>query len=637
MVTNKVQVLLMVAAMALATTQISCQKNGDEPFMPDFPGGPTGPGQVGGMMGGNVVDDTSAPDFDAVIHSYNGEKATDASADVVGSDADFYHEANDFSTVVEVKYDGAAATVNSQSAKVLSHVSGAHVVIDMLTNSVKNVKIVLSGKTDDGSLKIYGEKKFMLALNGVDITSTKGPAINSQCKKRVFVHLEAGTENSLKDSGSYADDIYYPEGVAAADEDRKGCFFSEGNMIFSGTGVLKVAGLKKHGIVTDGYFWMRPGVTIAITEAAKNALHVKGDDTDQIGVTINGGLLYCNVASDAGKGIKTDMMVNINGGQLLLNTSGKSIYDEEEKDTSSASCIKADGDITIAGGELTLKSTGMGGKGISTDAALHISGGNTTITTTGGKYEYTKDLTASPKGVKADGDIDITGGKLNISVTGVSDGSEGLESKANLTISGGDVYVYAYDDAINAGNSITINAGTVFCHAVNNDGIDSNGTLTINGGTVIASGTNVPEASFDSDDSRNFVVTGGTLIGIGGTGTSPSTSSTQKSVLYGGLTAAKGVTLSVVNSNKEQIMSYKLHRTLTGLTLFMSSPKLQNGSYTVKGNESELGTFTVSGVVTTVGNVSGGGGGQGGGPTGPGGGGTPGGGGPGGGGPAPGQ
>jgi DNA-binding transcriptional regulator YdaS (Cro superfamily) len=35
--------------------------------------------------------------------------------------------------------------------------------------------------------------------------------------------------------------------------------------------------------------------------------------------------------------------------------------------------------------------------------------------------------------------LTISGGKLNISVTGVSDGSEGLESKAILTVTGGEV------------------------------------------------------------------------------------------------------------------------------------------------------------------------------------------------------
>ena len=59
-----------------------------------------------------------------------------------------------------------------------------------------------------------------------------------------------------------------------------------------------------------------------------------------------------------------------------------------------------------------------GRQGINADGEVRVSGGETTVTTTGGKYYYSQSLTSSPKGVKADGDITISGGKLNISVTG---------------------------------------------------------------------------------------------------------------------------------------------------------------------------------------------------------------------------
>lgn len=118
----------------------------------------------------------------------------------------------------------------------------------MLTNSVSGVEITVSGKSDNGSLKIYGEKKTLLNLNGIELTSLIGPAINNQCKKRLFVNLASGTENKLTDATKYSDDHYYLNGNTSDSEDRKGCLFSEGNLIFSGTGSLIVAGKKKHGI-----------------------------------------------------------------------------------------------------------------------------------------------------------------------------------------------------------------------------------------------------------------------------------------------------------------------------------------------------------------------------------------------------
>lgn len=203
--------------------------------------------QLQSLDGTDGTAEGSESVFDVSIEEYNGETADDASADIVGSDEDFYWEVNTFTSTVDITYNGTTATVVSNDDDILYDVSGAHVTVDMQTNSVKNVEIIVSGKSDDGSLKIYGEKKFKLTLDGVDLTSSSGPAINSQCKKRIFVHLAEGTTNRLTDAATYSDDSYYLNGATADDEDRKGCFFSEGNLVFSGTGVLVVQGNQKHG------------------------------------------------------------------------------------------------------------------------------------------------------------------------------------------------------------------------------------------------------------------------------------------------------------------------------------------------------------------------------------------------------
>lgn len=603
------------------------------------------PGDLPG--GGSGSDDGDAPGFDPTITDWGGQKADDAALDVVGTNEDIYWEANTFGkdnggVTVNVVYSESSATVNTSDNSVICYTDGAYVTVDMLTNSVKNVEIVVSGKSGDGQLKIYGEKKFKLTLSGVELTSGKGPAINDQCKKRAFVHLTEGTTNRLTDAATYSEEPRYLNGGSSASEDRKGCFFSEGNLIFSGTGVLAVEGNYKHGIVTDGYFYTRPGVTIAVTGAAKNAVHVKGDEDDGIGVYVAGGLLYANVSSTAGKGIKTDLDAEIAGGKLLLNTSGNATYDDDEKDTSSSACIKTDGSVIISGGTHTLKSTGTGGKGINADGEVRVSGGETTVTTTGGKFYYSQSLTSSPKGVKADGDITISGGKLNISVTGVSDGSEGLESKATLTVSGGEVYSYAYDDAINAASAINISGGKVYAYASNNDGIDSNGSLVISGGLVIGVGTSAPESGIDCDNSNSFRIDGGTVIGMGGTMQSnPSSSSAQRSVVYNGVAATKGAKICVLDSEGTPVLTFAFPRTMSGTAFFFSTPDIASGaSYTVSSGGtlgehkdswngwyaggtwsggSQVGTFTSSSVVTTVGNGNT-----------PGGGGIPGGGGPGG-------
>lgn len=517
-------------------------------------------------------------------------------------------------------------------SKVKYYIDGAYVVIDMLTNSVKDVEIIASGKSADGQLKIYGEKKFKLTLAGLDLTSTKGPAINDQCKKRVFVHLADGTTNTLTDCTKYSDEPYYINPELAADEDRKGCFFSEGNMIFSGGGVLEVSGKNKHGIATDGYMWIRPGVTLVITDAAKNAIHVKGDSKDAVGFHMAGGLIYTNTSSTAGKGIKTDLDAEITGGKLILNQSGDATYDESENDTSSSAGIKTDGSVIISGGNHVIKSTGVAGKGINADGSISISGGSITVTTTGDSYYKSASLTSSPKGVKADGDINITGGTLNISVTGSGgrDGSpEGLESKSVLTIESGDIYIYSTDDAINAISGITINGGNIYAHSTSNDAIDSNGYLHINGGLVIANGASGVEESFDYDYSNKFIVNGGTLIGTAGNSMqAPSSSSKQCVVLYGGLSLSKGDRIAILNSSGRPISSYTLPRGMGRMVLFFSSPDLTaKTAYTISKNGklsdtssswngwsgggswsggTQIGSFTVNNTITSVGVGTGG-------------------------------
>lgn len=617
---------IIIAMAAMASIECSCTKDDDYNSYSNDGGTSTG-GDSG------TADDSNSPTLDSNITAYDGETADDAENDVAGTDEDIYREANTFSDTVKVVYSDASATVTTTNSNVLTYVSGAYVTVDMQTNEVKNVCIVASGTSSDGQLKIYGAKKFQLTLNGLDLTCTKGPAINDQCKKRCFVYLPDGTTNRLTDASTYSTEPYYLSTSSESDEDRKGCFFSEGNLIFSGSGVLVVKGNYKHGIATDGYFYTRPGVTIAVTQAAKNCIQVNGDTDDGIGINVTGGLIYACATATAGKAMKTDLNVDISGGKLLLNTSGGSEYDSDEQDTSSPSCIKADGNVSISGGTLTLKSTGKGGKGIKADGTLQVSGGTTNVTTTGGKYTYSSELTASPKGVRADGDITISGGNLNIEVTGQSDGSEGLESKSKIAITGGYTYIYAYDDAMNAATDINISGGRVYCYAINNDGIDSNGSLTISGGLVIGVGTSAPESGIDCDNSNNFKINGGTVISMGGTlQSSPSSSSSQRSVVCNGVSASKDSYITILNSSSTPILTFKYPRTLSGASLLFSSPDITSGaSYTISSggsissytdswnnwysggtwsDGSALSTFTASSVVTTIGNSTGGGGGD---------------------------
>jgi len=79
-------------------------------------------------------------------------------------------------------------------------------------------------------------------------------------------------------------------------------------------------------------------------------------------------------------------------------------------------------------------------------------------------------------------------GSLFVRTDNENDGSEAIESKNDLTFNGGVVEAYAYDDGLNASNSITVNGGCLYIQSIENDAFDSNGDLYFNGGVTVAIG-----------------------------------------------------------------------------------------------------------------------------------------------------
>ncbi|MDE7388554.1 MAG: carbohydrate-binding domain-containing protein, partial [Muribaculaceae bacterium] len=139
---------------------------------------------------------------------------------------------------------------------------------------------------------------------------------------------------------------------------------------------------------------------------------------------------------------------------------------------------------------------------------------------------------SNPKVIKAEGNLTVNGGHLTLSATN-GEGGEGLESKKTLTINGGYIQVQTVDDCINAASHISITGGNLYCSASNNDAIDSNGTLAISGGNIVALATTAPECGLDCDANSRLTITGGNIVAIGGDNNTPSGSgTTQRAATY---------------------------------------------------------------------------------------------------------
>lgn len=324
-----------------------------------------------------------------------------------------YIENTTFDKTITITFSTTGdASVSGDDDAIIS-ISGNDVIA---TNNTSNViRYVLTGETSDGFFKLYSTKKQAIVLNGVSITNPDGAAINNQSKKRTFIVLNDGTTNSLTDGTNYSD--------ATDDEDMKACFFSEGQLVFSGRGSLDVDANCKAGIRSDDYVRTLPGTNIYVDASSGNG--IRGNDA----VIVTGGVINVNITGTADKGISTDGEVRIDGGRTSILTSGGYEYDSDDSDYTACAGIKADSVININGGELNIKSIGTGGKGLNCDAKININDGTVRIITTGKRQKDSKG-SVSPKGIKADGDITVNGGQTQIRLEGTGDGTEAPRARA---------------------------------------------------------------------------------------------------------------------------------------------------------------------------------------------------------------
>ena len=550
-------------------------------------------GNGGGMMPGGTASSgtaltTTLGTFDVTIDT----SALTETETIPGSTDTYYEdyvETYTPTTTIKIAYNGNSATVSGEAEGVTITKDGADVTVN---STVKNIAYELSGTTSDGSFKIYSEKKFEVILNGVDITNPTGAAINNQ-GKRMYVVVKDGTTNKLTDGSSY---------TMVDNEDMKGTLFSEGKLAFSGSGTLSVYSNAKNGIVSDDYVFIRPNTNIYVKSTTNHG--IKAND----GVIIRGGVVNVEVSADAAKGINTDGFIQIEGGRVTAITSGGSSYDSEDKEYKGCAGIKSDSIFVISGGEVNVKSTGAGGKGLNSSQTMTITGGTIRAIAAGKNFSSGNDDVAA-KAIKSAGDMTISGGDIMAR----SAAHEAIETKGKLTVSAGSIGAYSSDDAINSAGVMTINGGYIFGYSTTNDGIDANGNLTVNGGVLIGCGAMAPEEGIDVAERCTFSINGGTVIGIGG-GSESIAGSQQKAVLSG-VTVNNGSYITVKDDSGNNIFAFKVPRAYSRAVMQLSSPKFKSGTtYTMStatsvsgsdeffgyyagatvSSETKLGTFTTS-------------------------------------------
>ena len=356
-------------AFSVALFASSCSKEDDVP--------------AEGEAGSNVVaiDSTTASTATA-----EGNTGTSANADdLIGNSV--------FSSTVTINFGSTVTVTNPLAATgvTITETNGDVTV----KSTAAEVEYVLSGTTNNGSFKIYSDKKFKLTLNGANITNADGSAINIQSGKRVFLVLADNTTNTLADGATY---------IASGTEDMKATLFSEGQLLFSGNGSLSLKGNYKHAICSDEYVRVISG-NITVTGAVSDGIHTN-DAFISDGGTVN--------ITAAGDGIQCEEgYIVINNGAYTIKVADKGICATWDTDTT------IDPYVTINGGTIDITSTA--GEGIESKSILTINNGTIVAKTAddalnAGSFIYinggtTYAYSSSNDGIDSNGKITVTGGK----------------------------------------------------------------------------------------------------------------------------------------------------------------------------------------------------------------------------------
>ena len=266
------------------------------------------------------------------------------------------------------------------------------------------------------------------------------------------------------------------------------------------------------------------GSSVTLTEAGEYT--VKGSLTDGQ-ITVNAGkeskvrLILDNVSiSSSGPAAITVLsaerltIATADGSENSLSASGaKTEIDGSKVDAT----IFSKDDLTLSGsGSLTVYSAQ--GHGIVSKDDLKVKSGTVSVS-------------SARKGISANDTLEVEDGSVSIIA-----GTEGIEA-TDVVISGGELDISAQDDGINAagadssgntgmtggffspfeetGNTLTISGGTVRVNA-EGDGLDANGDLVVTGGTLLINGpTGSGNGALDFTDGR---ISGGTVVAAGSAG-----------------------------------------------------------------------------------------------------------------------
>ena len=338
-------------------------------------------------------------------------------------------------------------TLKDTGASISSSSSGVSIEPGVVTITEAGTYTITGAYQGQLVVDAGDDAQVTLIFDDVSIDNAAGPAVLLSSADGVEVQLAAGSQNSISDAATYAED---------ADEDA--ALFSHVDLNITGEGSLEVTGNGSDGIASKDDLVITGG-SLTVTAAddglrGKDALVITGGDVD---------------VTSIGDGLKTTNEDEADRGYFLISDGNVTIEAGDDGIDVISDALFSGGTVTVTGSVEGVEAQNiLVGGGIldvtSSDDGLNATVGSTTT-------EETADAATAAPGA----------GQMG----GASMGDDG----SNLVLYGGTVTIDAQGDGIDSNGNLTISGGeiTVFGTSSGGNGaFDVNGTFTLSGGDVLA-------------------------------------------------------------------------------------------------------------------------------------------------------
>lgn len=560
----------------------------------------------------------------------------------------------------DVKIDGSTITIQKAGTYLLSGtLTDGNIIVD--SDDKENVRLIFNGVeiSNSTTTPLYiknAEKTILTLVDGTENTLSDGEnyILDDESDNEPNGTIFSKDDLVINGLGSLTINANYNHGIQSKDLLKiisgNIDITSVGDAIIGKDGVIVKEAViniesQEDGIKATkseenkGYIYLdNPEITIKAKKdgiQAVTCLYVKdGKYNIETGETNENSQSNSDTSADySRKGMKAGVDITIENGEYTIDSEDDGIHSNNSITVNAGTVniaskddgVHADTELTINNGDIKVSESdeGLEAKYITiNDGNIDITSSDDGINASSGSSNTSDDGNVPGAGNRPEmpanenSEADTNAGnrpEMPTNENGEADTNAGNrpemptnENSDNISGNNGGMMPGGGQGGFNEsdGSELVINGGIVHVNA-GGDGIDANGTITINGGEIYVDGpTSGGDGALDYADTCE--INGGILVAAGSIGmaTAPTSGSTQYSVNAAFSKTYNGETkVTVKDSSGNEVLTYTPVKNFQSFVF--STDKLKSGeTYTIYAGDTQEGTFTVSDITTTVGNVS---------------------------------